>query len=100
LRAGSLTDNTWRALTGRFQAQWRQSCDAKRERQKDGAGPNYYIVRRHRLGSALGPDSRPERIRQVAEGSLKRLKVDVIDLFYQHRVDPNVPIAPKQTIWH
>jgi aryl-alcohol dehydrogenase-like predicted oxidoreductase len=39
-----------------------------------------------------GPDSRPERIRQVAEGSLKRLKVDVIDLFYQHRVDPNVPI--------
>src|SRR5207244_7827145 len=40
-----------------------------------------------------GPDSRPEeRIRQVAEGSLKRLKVDVIDLFYQHRVDLNVPI--------
>jgi aryl-alcohol dehydrogenase-like predicted oxidoreductase len=39
-----------------------------------------------------GPDSRPERIRQAAEGSLKRLKVDVIDLFYQHRVDPNVPI--------
>ena len=32
-----------------------------------------------------GPDSRPERIRQVAEGSLKRLKVDVIDLLYQHR---------------
>jgi aryl-alcohol dehydrogenase-like predicted oxidoreductase len=39
-----------------------------------------------------GPDSRPERIRQVAEASLKRLKVDVIDLFYQHRVDPKVPI--------
>jgi aryl-alcohol dehydrogenase-like predicted oxidoreductase len=37
-------------------------------------------------------DSRPERIRQVAEASLKRLKTDVIDLFYQHRVDPNVPI--------
>ncbi len=36
-------------------------------------------------------DSRPEHIRQVAEASLKRLKVDVIDLFYQHRVDPNVP---------
>ena len=39
-----------------------------------------------------GLDSRPEHIKQVAEGSLKRLKVDVIDLFYQHRVDPNVPI--------
>jgi len=39
-----------------------------------------------------GLNSRPERIKQVAEGSLKRLKVDAIDLFYQHRVDPNVPI--------
>src|SRR5690348_7794493 len=37
-------------------------------------------------------DSRPEHIKKVAEGSLKRLKTDVIDLFYQHRVDPNVPI--------
>lgn len=39
-----------------------------------------------------GLNSRPERIRKVAEASLKRLRVDVIDLFYQHRVDPNVPI--------
>jgi len=39
-----------------------------------------------------GLDSRPEHIKQVAEASLKRLKTDVIDLFYQHRVDPNVPI--------
>ena len=39
-----------------------------------------------------GLDSRPERIRQVAEASLKRLRTDVIDLFYQHRVDPAVPI--------
>src|SRR5213075_3003625 len=37
-------------------------------------------------------DSRPERIKQVAEASLKRLRTDMIDLFYQHRVDPNVPI--------
>jgi aryl-alcohol dehydrogenase-like predicted oxidoreductase len=37
-------------------------------------------------------DSRPEHIKQVAEASLKRLRVEVIDLFYQHRVDPNVPI--------
>ena len=37
-------------------------------------------------------DSRPERIRQSIDGSLKRLKVDTIDLYYQHRVDPNVPI--------
>ena len=39
-----------------------------------------------------GLDSRPEHIKQVAEASLKRLKTDLIDLFYQHRVDPNVPI--------
>jgi aryl-alcohol dehydrogenase-like predicted oxidoreductase len=42
--------------------------------------------------SKTGMDSRPERIRQVAEASLKRLRTDRIDLFYQHRVDPNVPI--------
>ena len=40
----------------------------------------------------IGLDSRPEHIKQVAEDSLKRLKVDAIDLFYQHRVDPDVPI--------
>lgn len=39
-----------------------------------------------------GLNSRPEQIRKVVEGSLKRLKTDVIDLLYQHRVDPNVPI--------
>jgi aryl-alcohol dehydrogenase-like predicted oxidoreductase len=42
--------------------------------------------------SKTGMDSRPERIRQVAEASLKRLRTDRIDLFYQHRVDPNVPM--------
>ena len=41
---------------------------------------------------AVGLDSRPEQIKRVAEASLKRLKVDAIDLFYQHRVDPAVPI--------
>ncbi len=41
---------------------------------------------------AIGLDSRPEQIKRVAEASLKRLKVDAIDLFYQHRVDPKVPI--------
>jgi aryl-alcohol dehydrogenase-like predicted oxidoreductase len=41
---------------------------------------------------AQGLDSRPERIRQVADEALKRLRTDRIDLFYQHRVDPNVPI--------
>jgi len=40
----------------------------------------------------VGLNSRPEHIKQVAEGSLKRLKVDALDLFYQHRVDPDVPI--------
>ena len=43
-------------------------------------------------GKQVGLDSRPEHIRQVAEASLKRLRTDVIDLFYQHRVDENVPI--------
>jgi len=43
-------------------------------------------------GKQAGLDSRPEHIREVADASLKRLKTDRIDLFYQHRVDPNVPI--------
>jgi len=43
-------------------------------------------------GKQAGLDSRPDHIKQVAEASLKRLKTDVIDLFYQHRVDPEVPI--------
>jgi aryl-alcohol dehydrogenase-like predicted oxidoreductase len=54
-------------------------------------------------GKQAGMDSRPEHIREVAEASLKRLKVEAIDLFYQHRVDPGVPIedvagAVKQLI--
>ena len=43
-------------------------------------------------GKQAGLDSRPEHIKQVAEASLKRLRTNVIDLFYQHRVDPDVPI--------
>ncbi len=43
-------------------------------------------------GKPMGVDSRPEHIKQAVEGSLKRLRTDVIDLYYQHRVDPNVPI--------
>jgi aryl-alcohol dehydrogenase-like predicted oxidoreductase len=43
-------------------------------------------------GKMVGVNSKPEQIRKAVEGSLKRLKVDVIDLLYQHRVDPNVPI--------
>src|SRR6201997_1755349 len=45
-----------------------------------------------KTGRSIGVDSRPEHIKEVAEASLKRLRTDVIDLFYQHRVDPNVPI--------
>ncbi|HVI53370.1 MAG TPA: aldo/keto reductase [Candidatus Sulfotelmatobacter sp.] len=54
---------------------------------KFGFGINYQTGER-----TGGLDSRPEHIRQVAEASLKRLRTDVIDLFYQHRVDPAVPI--------
>jgi aryl-alcohol dehydrogenase-like predicted oxidoreductase len=43
-------------------------------------------------GKQIGMDSRPEHIREVADASLRRLRVDTIDLFYQHRVDPEVPI--------
>ncbi len=43
-------------------------------------------------GKSVGLDSRPEQIRRVAEESLRRLRTDTIDLFYQHRVDPDVPI--------
>ncbi|MCX2740111.1 aldo/keto reductase [Pontibacter anaerobius] len=43
-------------------------------------------------GAMTGVDSRPEKIRAVAEAALRRLRTDTIDLFYQHRVDPNVPI--------
>ncbi|GAA2227634.1 aldo/keto reductase [Promicromonospora sukumoe] len=45
-----------------------------------------------RDGQSVGLDSRPEQIRRVAEASLRRLRTDTIDLFYQHRVDPDVPI--------
>src|SRR5271170_7996730 len=44
------------------------------------------------IGKQAGLDSRPAHIKQVAEASLKRLRTDVIDLFHQHRVDPDVPI--------
>jgi aryl-alcohol dehydrogenase-like predicted oxidoreductase len=47
---------------------------------------------RFESGKQSGLDSRPEHIRQAVEGSIKRLKVKTIDLFYQHRVDPDVPI--------
>ena len=43
-------------------------------------------------GQVIGVDSSPANVRRACEGSLRRLGVDVIDLFYQHRVDPNVPI--------
>ncbi len=58
----------------------------------------------HSTGAQRGLDSRPRHIREVAEASLRRLGTDVIDLFYQHRVDPSVPIedvagAVKELIW-
>src|SRR6188472_2412404 len=45
-----------------------------------------------KVGAMPGMDSRPEHIREVAEASLKRLKIETIDLLYQHRPDPKVPI--------
>ena len=43
-------------------------------------------------GKIAGLDSRPEHVRQVVEGSLRRLATDYIDVFYQHRIDPHVPV--------
>lgn len=53
MRAGSIDNETWLILATLFRTQWRQSRDAQRDRQRDGTGPNYYVVRRHRLGAAL-----------------------------------------------
>src|SRR5438552_5189653 len=55
-------------------------------------GTKFWFKLEPNTGKQAGLDSRPEHIKEVAEGSLKRLKTDVIDLFYQHRVDPNMPI--------
>ncbi|HEX8960084.1 MAG TPA: aldo/keto reductase [Geobacteraceae bacterium] len=55
-------------------------------------GFNTSVDPRGMKGGAPALNSRPEHIREVAEASLRRLRTDVIDLFYQHRVDPNVPI--------
>jgi Zn-dependent peptidase ImmA (M78 family) len=52
-RASLITDSTWGALSAWFLTQWRKSRDARRESQKGSEGPNYYVVRRHRLGQAL-----------------------------------------------
>jgi aryl-alcohol dehydrogenase-like predicted oxidoreductase len=49
-------------------------------------------IKPHAAPGSMGLDSRPQHIKEVAEASLRRLKTDVIDLFYQHRVDPDVPI--------
>ncbi len=55
-------------------------------------GDRHQVRLQGRRCEPTGMDSRPERIRAVAEASLKRLRTDRIDLFYQHRVDPNVPM--------
>ncbi|MSM39452.1 MAG: aldo/keto reductase [Geobacter sp.] len=55
-------------------------------------GFNTSVDPRSTAGNGPALNSRPEQIKKVAEASLKRLRTDVIDLFYQHRVDPNVPI--------
>jgi hypothetical protein len=52
-RDGLITETTWRGLSEVFDAQWRQSREARKERQRERGGPSYYIVRRHRLGAAL-----------------------------------------------
>ena len=52
-RTEAISEDTWRGLADLFAAQWRRSREAAREARKDGSGPDYYVVRRHRLGTAL-----------------------------------------------
>ena len=52
-RKAIISEDVWKTLSAWFLTQWRKGRDAKRERQKDGAGPNYYVVHRHRIGAAL-----------------------------------------------
>jgi len=52
-RASKISEADWRTLSAWFLAQWSKARDAKREKQKEGTGPDYYVVRRHRLGNAL-----------------------------------------------
>ena len=54
--------------------------------------PSGFAVRRFKIDGTIGLDSRPEHINKVVDQSLQRLKTDRIDLYYQHRVDPKVPI--------
>jgi aryl-alcohol dehydrogenase-like predicted oxidoreductase len=72
-------------LVGEALAPFRQRLVIATKFGFDLSGPD------HRPGAA-GLNSRPEHIREAVEGSLKRLRVEVIDLLYQHRVDPHVPI--------
>jgi aryl-alcohol dehydrogenase-like predicted oxidoreductase len=67
---------------GRLGPQPDRQQNSRRSQRLPAKGPN----------PAVGLDSRPEQIKRVADASLKRLRVDAIDLFYQHRPDPNVPI--------
>ena len=66
--------------------------EALRGRRDEAFLATKFGVMRGEDGSFTGVSGRPEYVRQQAEGSLKRLGVDVIDLYYQHRVDPNTPI--------
>src|SRR5579862_8702965 len=72
-------------LVGQALAQFRGRIVIATKFGFDLSGPD------HRPGAA-GLNSRPENIKQAVDGSLKRLRVETIDLLYQHRVDPNVPI--------
>jgi Zn-dependent peptidase ImmA (M78 family) len=69
-RADAISEETWRGLRDLFGAQWRRSRDAARAARKDGSGPNYYVVRRHRLGTALLQFAS----RSLAAGSLSPTK--------------------------
>jgi aryl-alcohol dehydrogenase-like predicted oxidoreductase len=65
---------------------------ALRDRRDDLVIATKFGTIRHTAGDAMGPDGSPENVRLSVEGSLRRLGTDYIDLYYQHRMDPSVPV--------
>jgi aryl-alcohol dehydrogenase-like predicted oxidoreductase len=97
--AASISHRTWRHILRYRRSLW--PVDERRTRGRSPRSFPWASGDSHQIRIQLDPnggpqwvglDSRPEHIKEVAEGSLKRLNVDALDLFYEHRVDPDVPI--------
>jgi Zn-dependent peptidase ImmA (M78 family) len=90
LRNERITDETWRATTHFFAAQWRKSRDEQKQRDQDSTGPSYYVVRRHRLGRALMQTVS----RALSEGALSHTRASQILGVKPRSVSPLLSDAP------